>query len=327
MCLIIHSATGQMPEWDDFEYAAYTNPDGVGVMSERGVFRWLDEASPDNHRDQAWAHMLELSKDGVPFAVHLRWNTHGENSLANTHPFELPYGSYLMHNGVLGATSAAASGKKAIKSDTALYCERYLSSVQDWEQVKPIIEDHIGYGNKFCIMTERCEFILMNEDAGFWDGSLWFSNSYSLPGSVSSFGNSYGTIGGASVKYLPRDYRPSTKAQRGHRIYAGLGGELVSFEDADEDRINAIDDEEYYNNWLRERAASSVPNDAVRLEDLPVYEQDEMQDWIDMLPDEVYDDLCADYGYDWGLWPVSVVYDYLNEYEEDRAIAVKAEAS
>lgn len=174
MCLIIYSPEGQLPPREVFEQAKHENPDGIGVMSERAIVRWTGRKG---YR-KAWKHMSKLADAGVPYAVHFRWRTHGDVNTSQCHPHQTELGSYVMHNGVIGATSGYAT---ATESDTALYVKWYLYGIADWQPVRPLIEGHIGAGNKFVIMDERKEFHIFNEHSGIRHNGLWYSNDYNFP--------------------------------------------------------------------------------------------------------------------------------------------------
>jgi predicted glutamine amidotransferase len=173
MCLIMYSPEGQLPPFDVWQDASQDNPDGIGIMSERAIVKWTGRKG----YVKAWKHVNKLAAAGVPFAVHFRWRTHGAHSVAQCHPHMTEQGSYLMHNGVLRPTSGYATAEK---SDTALYAEWFLYGVRDWETMRPLIEDHIGSGNKFVIMDEHKEFHIFNEHAGVRHNGIWYSNDYSF---------------------------------------------------------------------------------------------------------------------------------------------------
>jgi len=173
MCLIMYSPEGQLPPQQVWQDASKDNPDGVGVMSERGIVKWVGRKG----YNKAWRHINRLSKAGVPYAVHFRWRTHGATSRDMCHPHQTELGSYVMHNGVLGPTSNAATSDK---SDTALYVDWFLHGISDWQPVQPLIEAHIGIGNKFVIMDERKQFHIFNEYVGVYHRGIWYSNDYSF---------------------------------------------------------------------------------------------------------------------------------------------------
>ena len=173
MCLIMYSPNGQLPPKAVWDQAKEDNPDGIGVMSERAIVKWVGKRG----YAKAWKHISKLNQAGVPFAVHFRWRTHGAIVADLCHPHATDVGSYLMHNGVLGSTSQYATPEK---SDTRLYVEWYLAGIREWQTVRPLIEGHIGGGNKFVVMDESKEFHIMNEHCGIYHNGIWYSNDYSF---------------------------------------------------------------------------------------------------------------------------------------------------
>lgn len=178
MCLIIHSKTGALPAKADFWEAAKDNPDGIGIMSADGVEKFLGRKSTR----KAWKYLESVSRKGLPFGVHFRWATHGEINRSNAHPFKVPeVGAYLMHNGILW-TSKEATDKE---SDTAIFARRYLPTLGDIrsEGWRSTVFQLIGHGNKLLVMSaDGSHFEIVNQSAGTWigDGSLWYSNTYSI---------------------------------------------------------------------------------------------------------------------------------------------------
>ena len=176
MCLIIYSPDAVLPERTDFVNAARDNPDGIGIMSERGIQKFIGK----RRVKRAWKACAQLSEAGVPFGIHFRWTTHGATSRDNVHPFMTATGHHVMHNGVLSQTTRLANGDKLGRSDTAIYVSLYMSEISDIAPVARLLGDSIGTGNKFLIMDDKCEFHIINEDCGLWVGACWFSNDWSF---------------------------------------------------------------------------------------------------------------------------------------------------
>jgi hypothetical protein len=156
------------------------NPDGIGVMSESGVARFLGRRSGK----RAWRHIRGLAERGEPYGVHYRWATHGAVMLRNTHPFQQG-AVHVMHNGIIDLTAEDATAED---SDTVIFVRDYMPGSPDpvkGPECKPFyerIEALIGRGSKLLVMGESGVFKIVNEFAGVWDRGLWYSNEYSLPG-------------------------------------------------------------------------------------------------------------------------------------------------
>jgi predicted glutamine amidotransferase len=105
MCLVI-VAQKNRPTADEIEAAAWSNPDGIGIgwfSKETGLPEWRKNLTTDE--------AVKLSKKTpLPFALHLRFATHGGRHGALTHPFPITRHagtayrgtakSLVMHNGV-----------------------------------------------------------------------------------------------------------------------------------------------------------------------------------------------------------------------------------
>jgi len=179
MCLIAYVPAGSAVPRLTFDYAHAVNRDGLGVMSARdGVRKFYGR----KQLKRARRYSAALSADGVAHAVHWRYTTHGETSLAMCHPFTTADGrAHVMHNGVLGQYARKATGAL---SDTALYVGA-LSDIPDEcpgqdSQYWGAVEKDIGYNNKFVVL-HGSTFYILNEHAGEWLDGVWYSNTYSLP--------------------------------------------------------------------------------------------------------------------------------------------------
>lgn len=179
MCLIAYAPKGELIPREVLSFAANQNGDGIGVMSSDGIHKYLGKKMLKRAR----RYIEELSEAKIPYAVHLRWATHGAICVDNTHPYKAPEGNHwIMHNGIIHHTTAESSAKE---SDTAVYVRKFLYTMPDFEDTKyyKTVGTHIGWGNKFIIMDRDARFQICNEEAGVWIEGMWFSNTYSLPNS------------------------------------------------------------------------------------------------------------------------------------------------
>lgn len=181
MCLIAYVPEGKALKREVFDNANRINPHGIGVMSIEGVEKFFGNKQLKRARQYA----AELANKGIAHAVHWRFATHGTKGLALCHPFKLPNANvWLMHNGVIGATSAQATEDA---SDTLLYVNsltdapvEYPADLEYWTKVAT----HIGRYNKGLVMYPNGKFIILNQDDGCTVEDIWYSNSYSLPYSM-----------------------------------------------------------------------------------------------------------------------------------------------
>lgn len=177
MCLIAYIPAGKkMPE-DYIDSAHYNNEDGIGIMSADGIHKFLGRKA----LKRAKRYLAELHEAEVEYAIHFRYATHGQISLGNCHPFELPNGNgWLMHNGVLSDYTARST---KWESDTAVFAKEHTSENASNEK-------HLEYwgewarrigSNKLCIMLPDASFILVNGSYGTRRDDIWYSQTYSLP--------------------------------------------------------------------------------------------------------------------------------------------------
>lgn len=119
-----------------------------------------------------------------PFVVHFRWATHGSRAEQNVHPHSLDNGrAGLAHNGVLYDFLPPF---KADISDTVWFCRTVLTSRSAEQLVDQdfgnMLAEMIGEFNKLVILAHDSEAIIVNADAGKWEGGRWFSNTdYQAP--------------------------------------------------------------------------------------------------------------------------------------------------
>ena len=181
MCLIVYSPAGTLFDYDTFDCAQAVNSDGIGVMSARGVEKFL---GPDA-ADEAWSCLRDLEDGGVPYGIHFRMATHGYLSLENCHPFTVPRSDALvMHNGIIRSTAALAT---STRSDTSLFVEKFMGCAPGPDRAHHAayfrrISRLIGMSNTLLVFhSNTAEFTICNEDVGVWMGDHWYSNSECFP--------------------------------------------------------------------------------------------------------------------------------------------------
>lgn len=207
MCLIAVSGTGTPITRETFDLADLSNPDGIGIMTAEGFAKFLGH----KRRQKAWRYLeRNVFRHGIPYAVHFRWTTHGENTRANTHPHVTPDGRFLvMHNGVLSEFNDPAG----VRSDTALFVERMLDGAPEpadadaWEDFVAVTERYIGTGNKLAVLhVASGSFHIMNKHCGdYGTDGIWYSNTYSLPDSIDPYA-AYRGVASARKHVYDGDY-------------------------------------------------------------------------------------------------------------------------
>lgn len=117
-----------------------------------------------------------------PAMFHSRWATHGEKTLANTHPFPVRKlaDTYLAHNGIMPAESIPENWDK--RSDTRVFADDILPiryKRLDNPKVRASLDRWLK-GNKIAVLTTNPRFdrnlYLFGTELGDWVGGVWFSN-------------------------------------------------------------------------------------------------------------------------------------------------------
>lgn len=118
-----------------------------------------------------------------PAMFHSRWATHGEKTLANTHPFPVRKlrDTYVAHNGIM--PMEALPQKWDVRSDTRVFADDILP-IKYRRLDSPKVREHLGAwlkGNKIAILTTNRELrrnlYVFGLELGDWVDGVWFSNS------------------------------------------------------------------------------------------------------------------------------------------------------
>ena len=178
MCLIIVQPmeSPQIPNYI-LRNAWAENDDGAGYMF--AVDGQLIIRKPfHSFRAFRRAYRADYAAHGnvAPFILHFRIATHGKLDKAGTHPHRVNGDLGLAHNGILSFLHPAKH-----ESDTALFVRAVLAhrSTADILSADYLasLEMLIGAGNKLAFLSATGEIAIVNEEAGFWDNGLWYSNS------------------------------------------------------------------------------------------------------------------------------------------------------
>jgi hypothetical protein len=186
MCLLTFFPPDVQPDTDALLNGAVLNDDGHGfaiatpgtLIIERGLgaLELIGAFEAARHRHRSGSALF-----------HSRYGTHGNQDLGNCHPF--PVGgdtrTVLAHNGVLPRIVWPA--KDDHRSDTRITAEDFLPVFGSLRtrRTRTRLERWMTPANKMVILTVDRRFkqqsFILNEDAGIWDGGIWYSNDGYLP--------------------------------------------------------------------------------------------------------------------------------------------------
>lgn len=142
MCNILFLPKNIPIKEDAIRNMVLNNPDGFGMLfkdTDGTVKQVAREFYPEGTDPNRVIHMLKKFKQ-YDRLVHVRYNTVGESSLANTHPFEVFNSKkrtvYMMHNG----TMYDYKPQDQTKSDSRFFSEIFLT---------PLLKEHTVQGDYF----------------------------------------------------------------------------------------------------------------------------------------------------------------------------------
>jgi hypothetical protein len=115
--------------------------------------------------------------------IHMRFATSGRKDEENCHPFWAGGGWAMGHNGILTMCNEMEG-----ESDTAAFVNDYVVPIME-EDPNSILENaewltamtKFTEGSKLAFLGPQGEFQIIHEEAGAWDGGIWYSNEYYKP--------------------------------------------------------------------------------------------------------------------------------------------------
>lgn len=189
MCLLTFLPARVQPDVQALTIGAEANNDGHGFaivagprLDELIVHRGMDrQAVIDAFTAVRAAH------PAGPALFHSRSATHGKTNLDNCHPFIVGGDSrtVLAHNGVLPALVQPRKGDR--RSDTRIAAEEFIPAFGSLRarRTRLKLARWMTPDNKMVILTVDRRFkqraYILNEDAGIWDGGIWYSNTSYRP--------------------------------------------------------------------------------------------------------------------------------------------------
>lgn len=195
MCVIINRDPNVEIEYGMIESACKVNPHGFGLMfAEDGKLNIIKEFKDEGNDPERIARLLEDHKD-YTISLHLRYQTVGERSLLNCHPFvtcikgEDDFDLAFMHNGTLSDfkrsdTKMADSYhfNEEIVRPLALRVAAFdTPETVLWDPfLQEVLKKYSGVGSVFSLMDGEGNVLVINEDRGKKFEGWWASNDYSF---------------------------------------------------------------------------------------------------------------------------------------------------
>lgn len=180
MCIALVCEPGKRVSNDVLWRGWSTNRDGGGFAFVQNGEVVIDKGYMEYNPFQTALNEAWDNNPDSPFLVHMRIATSGLRSRANTHPFRIePSQAAMIHNGILfepaGEWEGTADDRK---SDTRVVAEA-LGSILDLETLlrsRDRIGVEVGGGNKLCFLYPDKTTVIVNENSGWWNGGIWYSN-------------------------------------------------------------------------------------------------------------------------------------------------------
>lgn len=185
MCIAILQKAGTELNNAQLKTGWDRNSDGGGVAYVNKAGHLIVQKGAMTYEAMAkiYEHALDHRHAESPMLVHMRIATSGLKSRNNTHPFEIrPQAgprAAMIHNGILFTPSLKRGGREHdLKSDTRVVSEvlHNILRLQDVKDAKTDLGRAIGGGNKLAFLYENMEYVIINEDKGYWEKGIWYSN-------------------------------------------------------------------------------------------------------------------------------------------------------
>ena len=185
MCIAIYNHDNVLSH-ETIKNCWVSNGDGAGML-------WVENGVLNTHKqldnlDSFYAKYKQIRSVTDTVVLHFRIRTHGKVDINNIHPFLVNDDLGLVHNGIISQTSYS----KSDYSDTYHFTE-FLRSMppnfHKYDACMELIADYIGVYNKLIFLGSDGYFKIVNESAGMWDGTSWFSNDSYLDPTARYYGH------------------------------------------------------------------------------------------------------------------------------------------
>ncbi|MWV62337.1 hypothetical protein DCO58_04770 [Helicobacter saguini] len=129
---------------------------------------------------------VQESCDNPTMIIHFRLASHGVINVQNCHPFNVSENLAVIHNGIMPQPFSTMASRNSTHSDTYYFVEKYLKALYAKDS-KFFLDSNVmvdiakqierkGRGNKLCFLDNAGEYSIINENLGFFENGVWFSN-------------------------------------------------------------------------------------------------------------------------------------------------------
>ncbi|MEU4428862.1 hypothetical protein AB0F81_50330 [Actinoplanes sp. NPDC024001] len=180
MCLLTFLPPGVQPDPHALHNGSLLNDDGHGFAIATGDSLLVRHSMNGEQLIDEFTAARRTHADG-PALFHSRWGTGGTVDVGNCHPLRVggDARTVLAHNGVLPIDV----GANEPRSDTRIAAEDLIPAMGPLRlrRTRLRLRRWMGDHNKIAILTVdrryRRNAYLLNEQAGIWDGGIWYSNT------------------------------------------------------------------------------------------------------------------------------------------------------
>jgi len=177
MCIIAVLPKGEKIEKNTFKTMWNNNPDGGGYMF---AYKGKIYVKKEMKLKPLWKQ-FEKDRTTHPdtnFVLHFRIGTSGFCNLDNTHPFRITDNLYFCHNGILSNFEKKGSDASDTRHFNAEILQPLLTGQEHLIKnfaIQQMLGSYIT-GSKFAILNHLGDVVIINEQAGQYDGKIWYSN-------------------------------------------------------------------------------------------------------------------------------------------------------
>lgn len=182
MCMLTFFPEGVQPNPNALTNGAITNDDGHGFAIVAGKRLIVRKSLNYKSLIAEFTKLRRKHPDG-PALFHSRWGTGGRMDEFNCHPFRFggDRRTVVAHNGILPASVQPREGEP--RCDTRIAADHVIGKVfghLSSGDNRASLAKWIGPANKLVILTVNPKYperaYIINENAGVWDGGIWYSN-------------------------------------------------------------------------------------------------------------------------------------------------------